>query len=152
MTQHVLANPMALVETQAQFWQDYLTLWQRTTQRLLLGQEAQPVIEPPRTTGASGTRHGEDPVFDFIKQSYLLSARCLQRHAARVRGPRRGHEGARSSSTPASWSTRSRPATSPTPTRKWSPPPLESGGGNLVKGLENLLDDLERGRASSRSG
>ena len=23
---------------------------------------------------------------------------------------------------------------------------LESGGGNLVKGLENLLDDLERGR------
>ena len=35
MTQHVLANPMALVETQAEFWQDYLTLWQRTTQRLL---------------------------------------------------------------------------------------------------------------------
>ena len=30
MTQLVLAN-----ETQAEFWQDYLTLWQRTTQRLL---------------------------------------------------------------------------------------------------------------------
>ena len=35
MTQHVLANPMALVETRAEFWQDYLTLWQRMTQRLL---------------------------------------------------------------------------------------------------------------------
>jgi hypothetical protein len=26
MTQRVLANPMALVKTQAEFWQDYLTL------------------------------------------------------------------------------------------------------------------------------
>ena len=35
LSQQLLANPMALVETQAEFWQDYLTLWQRTTQRLL---------------------------------------------------------------------------------------------------------------------
>ena len=35
LAQQLLANPMALVETQAQFWQDYLTLWQRTTQRML---------------------------------------------------------------------------------------------------------------------
>src|SRR5690242_18156220 len=45
--QRLLANPVAMVETQAEFWQDYLTLWQRTTQRLL-GQEAAPVIEPAR--------------------------------------------------------------------------------------------------------
>src|SRR6478735_11287145 len=45
--QRMLANPMAMVETQAEFWQDYLTLWQRTAQRML-GQEAEPVIEPAR--------------------------------------------------------------------------------------------------------
>ena len=27
LSQQLLANPMALVETQAEFWQDYLTLW-----------------------------------------------------------------------------------------------------------------------------
>ena len=77
LSQQLLANPMALVETQAEFWQDYLTLWQRTTQRML-GFAAEPVIEPAKDDRRF--RHeqwSENTVFDFIKQSYLLSARCL---------------------------------------------------------------------------
>ena len=77
LSQQLLANPMALLETQAEFWQDYLTLWQRTTQRML-GFAAEPVIEPAKDDRRF--RHeqwSENTVFDFIKQSYLLSARCL---------------------------------------------------------------------------
>jgi len=65
------------VETQAQFWQDYLTLWQRTTQKLL-GQETEPVIEPAKDDRRfKHEQWSENAAFDFIKQSYLLSARCL---------------------------------------------------------------------------
>jgi polyhydroxyalkanoate synthase subunit PhaC len=77
LTQQLLAHPASLIETQAQFWQDYLTLWQRTTQRLL-GQATEPVIAPARDDRRF--RHeqwSENAVFDFVKQSYLLSARCL---------------------------------------------------------------------------
>ena len=47
LSRQLLANPMALVESQTEFWQDYLTLWQRTTQRML-GFAAEPVIEPAK--------------------------------------------------------------------------------------------------------
>ena len=49
----------------------------RTTQQML-GGEVEPVIEPAATTGASRAEWVGEPVFDFIKQGYLLSARCLQ--------------------------------------------------------------------------
>jgi polyhydroxyalkanoate synthase subunit PhaC len=145
VTQRLLADPAALVETQAQLWQDYLTLWQRTTQRLL-GQDTQPVIEPDKADRRF--RHeqwSENAVFDFIKQSYLLSARCLHGTVRGVSGlddtTRRRVE----------FHTRQLvDALSPSNFAHTNPEVLaataESGGGNLVKGLENLLDDLERGR------
>ena len=55
-----------------------MTLWQRTAQRFL-GGNPEPMIEPPQ-----GDRRFRDAawndntLFDFIKQSYLLTARWLQ--------------------------------------------------------------------------
>ena len=145
LTQRLLADPAALVETQAQFWQDYLTLWQRTAQRLL-GQETEPVIEPAKDDRRF--RHeqwSENAVFDFIKQSYLLSARCLH-------GTVRGVAGLDDATKrKVEFHTRQLvDALSPSNFAHTNPEvvaaTLESGGGNLVKGLENLLDDLERGQ------
>ena len=145
LSQQLLANPMALVETQAEFWHDYLTLWQRTTQRML-GFAAEPVIEPGKDDRRF--RHeqwSENTLFDFIKQSYLLSARCLH-------GTVKGADGLDDT-------TRRRlefhtrqlvDALSPSNFAHTNPEvvaaTMESGGANLVKGLENLLDDLERGK------
>jgi polyhydroxyalkanoate synthase subunit PhaC len=145
LTQQLLANPATLIETQAQFWQDYLTLWQRTTQRLL-GQATEPVIAPARDDRRF--RHeqwSENAVFDFVKQSYLLSARCLH---GTVRGAAGLDETARRK---IEFHTRQLiDALSPSNFAHTNPEvvaaTVESGGGNLVKGLENLLDDLERGR------
>ena len=145
LSQQLLANPMTLVETQAEFWQDYLTLWQRTTQRML-GFATEPVIEPAKDDRRF--RHeqwSENSVFDFIKQSYLLSARCL--HAA-VRGADGLDDTTRRK---LEFHTRQLvDALSPSNFAHTNPEvvaaTMESGGGNLVKGLENLLDDLERGK------
>ena len=145
LSQQLLANPMALVESQAEFWQDYLTLWQRTTQRML-GFAAEPVIEPAKDDRRF--RHeqwSENSVFDFIKQSYLLSARCLH-------GTVKGAEGLDDTTRrKLEFHTRQLvDALSPSNFAHTNPEvvaaTMESGGGNLVKGLENLLDDLERGK------
>ena len=145
LSQQLLVNPMALVETQAEFWQDYLTLWQRTTQRML-GFAAEPVIEPAKDDRRF--RHEqwtENSVFDFIKQSYLLSARCLH---GTVKGADGLDDTARRK---LEFHTRQLvDALSPSNFAHTNPEvvaaTVETGGGNLVKGLENLLDDLERGK------
>src|SRR5258707_2862702 len=78
MTAQLMADPSRLVQAQLSLWNDYMTLWQRSAQRFL-GGEAEPVIE-----AASEDRRFRDQawsdngLFDFIKQSYLLTARCLQ--------------------------------------------------------------------------
>ena len=144
MTQHVLTNPLALAETQTEFWQDYLTLWQRTAQRML-GLEAEPVIAPAKDDRRfKHEQWSENAAFDFIKQSYLLSARCLHNTVRGADGlddqTRRKVE---------FYTRQVADALAPSNFAHTNPEvvaaTLESGGGNLVKGLENLLDDLERG-------
>ena len=84
-------------------------------------------------------------VFDYVKQSYL-HRRAL---AARARSP--SVEGSttrprrRSTSTRASTSTRWRRPISRSPIREVFRETVTTGGQNLVKGLHNLLDDIERG-------
>ena len=86
MTARMMADPARLVQSQLSLWSDYLTLWQRTAQRFL-GGEAEPMIEPP-----AGDRRFRDAawsdntLFDFIKQSYLLTARWLQKTVHDVEG------------------------------------------------------------------
>src|SRR3954469_14675011 len=78
MTTRLMANPARLVQAQLGFWQDYLTLWQNTARRMM-GAEAPPVIaEDPRDRRFKDDAWRENEVFDFIKQSYLLSARYFQ--------------------------------------------------------------------------
>ena len=87
----MMADPSRLVQAQLSLWNDYLTLWQRTAQRFL-GGETEPMIEPSagdrRFRDAAWT---ENTLFDFIKQSYLLTARWMQSTVRGVEGNRRAH-------------------------------------------------------------
>src|SRR5918997_6482121 len=86
MTTRLMSNPTRLVQAQLGFWQDYLTLWQNTARRIL-GEQVQPVIsEDPRDRRFKDEAWRENEVFDFIRQSYLLSARFFQKMAATVDG------------------------------------------------------------------
>ncbi|MGE4012756.1 MAG: class I poly(R)-hydroxyalkanoic acid synthase, partial [Alphaproteobacteria bacterium] len=86
LTQKMMENPAKLWEAQASLWQDYMNLWQSAATRFL-GGEAKPVAEPT----AEDRRFKDDTwsenlLFDFIKQSYLLSARWLQSTVQNVEG------------------------------------------------------------------
>ncbi len=145
MTARMMADPAKLVQAQISLWNDYLTLWQRTAQRFL-GGEAEPIVEPPK-----GDRRFRDEawtdntLFDFIKQSYLLTARWMQSTVKDVEGL--DDKTARK----VDFYTRQFvDAMAPSNFLMTNPEvlkaTLDSGGENLVKGLQNLLDDLERGK------
>ena len=86
MTARLMANPARLMQAQFGLWQDYMSLWQNTARRMM-GIDTEPVIN-----SASGDRRFKDSawkdneIFDFIKQSYLLSARYVQDVVTHVEG------------------------------------------------------------------
>ncbi len=141
----LLADPTRLAEAQAQLWQDGLALWQSMLQRLR-GEPAEPLIAPDR-----GDRRfkdeawSEDLVFDYLKQSYLLTARWLRTLVKDLPGLEAGEQQKVdfytrqfvSALAPSNFA-----LTNPAVLRKAK----ETGGQNLLDGLERLLGDLERGQ------
>src|SRR6185436_11207392 len=78
MTSRLMSDPGKLMEAQISLWQDYMNLWQSTAKRMM-GQEADPVIAPAKDDRRFKDSAWQDnQVFDFVKQSYLLTARWLQ--------------------------------------------------------------------------
>jgi len=145
LSQKLLANPGKLVEIQVAFWKDYMALWERTSRRVM-GAEVEPVISPaPNDRRFNDPEWARSAIFDFIKQSYLLTARSIH--------------GAVTSATGLDPKTAERvdfytqqliDALSPSNSIVLNPAvlkaTLESGGENLVNGLANLLEDLERSK------
>jgi polyhydroxyalkanoate synthase len=149
MTARLIANPARLVAAQLGFWQDYMTLWQNTARRVM-GMESEPVIDAPATDRRfKDDAWRENEVFDFIKQSYLLSARYVQDVVRQVDGldPKTAQKVdfyARQfvdAMSPSNFL-----LTNPEVLRKTA----ETGGENLLKGLNNLLADLEQGKGRLR--
>jgi len=149
MTTRLMSDPARLVQAQIGFWQDYLTLWQNTARRML-GDQVGPVIaEDPRDRRFKDEAWRENEVFDFIKQSYLLSARFFQNVVNGVEGldPKAAQK--------VDFYTRQFvDAMSPSNFLLTNPEVLrktaETGGENLLKGLSHLLADLERGKGRLR--
>ncbi|MCO6418917.1 class I poly(R)-hydroxyalkanoic acid synthase [Siccirubricoccus sp. KC 17139] len=149
MTTRLMANPAQLVQAQLGFWQDYLTLWQNTARRML-GEEAKPVIaEDPRDRRFKDEAWRENEVFDFIKQSYLLSARYFQTVVGGVEGLDQ-----KTAQKVDFYTRQFVDAMSPSNFLLTNPEVLrrtaETGGENLLKGLSHLLADLERGKGKLR--
>ena len=149
MTTRLMTNPQKLIEAQVGFWQDYMSLWQSTARRMM-GMDGKPVIEgDPRDRRFKDEAWKDNEVFDFIKQSYLLSARYITDVVKQADGLE-----------PATaqkvdfYSRQFIDAMSPSNFLLTNPEVLrktaETGGENLIKGLNNLLADLERGKGNLR--
>ncbi|MBI1942503.1 MAG: class I poly(R)-hydroxyalkanoic acid synthase, partial [Betaproteobacteria bacterium] len=145
----MLANPAALTAFSTNLMLDYMRLWQSSWMKLL-GMESRPVAEP-----AQGDARFKDDdwssnfLFDYIKQSYLIAARQIQHAVASVGGL------APESEKKVAFFTRQYvDALAPSNFALTNPQVLRetvaSGGQNLLKGLANLLADIEKGEGSLR--
>ncbi len=145
----MLAEPDTLVNAQIDFWRDWMMLWQTAIQQAT-GQTTEPFIKPdPNDKRFKDKAWSEIFIFDFIKQSYLLVARHLHRTVISVEGL-----DAKTAHKVDFFTQQFIDAMSPTNFAMTNPQvikaTLESGGENLLRGLANLLDDLERGEGKLR--
>lgn len=145
MTTRLMHNPAGVIQAQIGFWQDYLTLWQNAARRLW-GQPAEPVIsEDPKDKRFRDDAWRDNEVFDFIRQSYLLSARYITRLVQEARGLDE-----KTAQKVDFYTRQFIDAMSPSNFLLTNPEVLrktaETGGENLLRGLQNLLADLERGK------
>ncbi len=142
--QHWFDDPARLTALQLQWGQEWWSLWQQTAQQFM-GQAAAPVIEP-----AVGDRRFRDPewtanpAYAHIKQAYLLTARQWQSALGSVAGV-----DAVTAKKVAFYTRQAIDAMAPTNFAMTNPEvmraTIDSGGQNLVQGLDNLLADLVQG-------
>jgi polyhydroxyalkanoate synthase len=141
----LMSQPHELARAQLGFWQDHARLWQAATQRML-GVEVRPVIAADR-----GDRRFKDPawddnvLFDFVKQSYLLSSKYL----LQVAGQRDGVND-KTQRKLAFYTRQFVEMMAPSNFLATNPEVLrltvETRGENLLRGLRNMLEDLDRGK------
>jgi polyhydroxyalkanoate synthase len=138
------AQPDRMMRAQADLFSQYLELWQSSARRMA-GEAPDPVVSP-----AKGDKRFADPdwsanpVFDVIKQSYLLTANFLNGLVAEVDGvdpmEKRRVEFFMRMLTDA-FSPSNFLASNPTALKEV----MATGGQSLVKGMENFAADLQRG-------
>ncbi|MCW9033150.1 MAG: class I poly(R)-hydroxyalkanoic acid synthase [Rhodospirillales bacterium] len=139
-------NPVKMFNAQLSLWEDYSNLWQTSTQRWLGQSKVDPIIEPEK-----GDRRFQDEswqnvqVFDFIKQSYLITSQWMQNLVHDVEGL--DEKTARKVEF---YTKQYIDAISPSNFVMTNPEVLrttiESRGENLIHGLQHLLEDMEKGK------
>jgi polyhydroxyalkanoate synthase subunit PhaC len=68
-----LKHPDKLMEAYGELWTDHLRLWTSSMQRLF-GQDPDPVAEPGRKDARFKDPAWSEGVFDYMKQSYLITS------------------------------------------------------------------------------
>ena len=140
----VMTQPAALFEAQAKNWNDWTALW-RTMGERAMGRDAAPVATPAKGDRRfSDPAWSEEPVYDYLKQAYLLAARQLQDFVASapVDDETRAQVDFASRQMMNALAPTNFPHTNPQVARRT----IESGGLNLMTGLSNLLEDVGKGQ------
>lgn len=131
-----------LIEAQARAWTAYSDLWINAT-KAMLGEENSPVKEPE--SGDRRFKHpawDDNPFFSFIKQSYLVTADAIQSAVAETEGMDEN-----TAKKARFYTKQFVDAMSPTNFLLTNPEvleaTLESKGDNLLKGMQNFIEDID---------
>ena len=147
--QQMLTDPRRLVEAQVALWQDYAKLWENTARRMA-GEEVEPAVTPePGDRRFRDEAWSENPLYDHIKQSYLLASKFMLSTVRETEGL-----DAHTAHKVDFYTRQFIDALAPTNFAMTNPEvarrTVETGGENLVQGLSNMLEDLERGQGRLR--
>ncbi|QNA85677.1 class I poly(R)-hydroxyalkanoic acid synthase [Sphingomonas sp. So64.6b] len=137
-------NDAATIERAQSFWTDSLSLWQR-----FLDPAGAPATEEKpehaRDKRFKDAAWRDNPMFDWIRQSYFLISDHLLQNVDAMQGVdtkqkeqlRFASRGFLDAMSPSNF-----PATNPQVLEKT----IETGGENLLKGLQNMLADIGKGQ------
>jgi polyhydroxyalkanoate synthase len=139
-----MLDPSAAIRATTDFWSDTMKLWQR----FLDPQHSEPfaeTAEQARDKRFKAPQWREEPVFDFLRQSYLVIADHMLRGVDALDGidPRQKEQmrfatkGLLDAMSPTNF-----PATNPEVLEKI----VETKGESLLKGLSNMMGDMAKGQ------
>ena len=142
LAQRMMADPVAVTASTFDLWKEHLKLWRHTNQRLVGA--AKPLEVQRKDRRFRNPAWSDNAIFEYVKQSYLLAADAILSAVRNVEGldPREAHK-------VQFYARQFVDAISPSNFVVTNPEvlkaTLETGGNNLLNGLANLLQDLERG-------
>jgi len=125
----------------------HAALWQAMLLRQS-GEAAEPMVKPePGDRRFSAPEWGESPIYDYLRQTYLLNARYLSKVADAMPiadGPAKTRLQFLTRLYVEAMAPSNFAATNP----EFIKTALETGGESITEGVKNLLSDLEKGRIS----
>ncbi len=138
-------HPEEFWQRQTDFWNEWNNLAMQSARKALGEESVQTIVPSKGDRRFKADEWDESAVFDFIKQSYLLTCEWMQKETAQVEGLSDEEQ------QKLSFYTRLlSEALSPTNFALTNPEVLretiDTGGQNLIKGFENLLEDMKQGR------
>ncbi|MGE0408471.1 MAG: PHA/PHB synthase family protein [Amphiplicatus sp.] len=141
------ADPGTVMQRQFNLWGDFAKLMAAASRRMA-GEEIKPAIEPePGDKRFSHPAWRDNQLLDFIKQSYLTYAKWLRGTVASLEGMNE-HEKKRAEFYTQQFLDAIAPTNFPVLNPEVIETTIETKGENLLKGVKNLLDDLDRGHGA----
>lgn len=139
-----ITNPMKFWQMQMEYGQKQAQLWQNSMDKMM-GKDVDPIIEPEKGDRRFKSEQWNDSVFfDFVKQYYLLACDFVEQSIENTEGLSDKEKKKLSFTgklmmdalSPSNFAMTNPDVLSET---------LKSGGENLVRGLQHIQEDLERG-------
>ncbi len=141
------ADPGTVMQRQFNLWGDYARLM-ATMGRRIAGEDIEPAIEPdPGDKRFTHKAWRENPMLDFVKQSYLTYAKWLKTTVHQLEGMDE-HEKKKAEFYTRQFLDAIAPTNFPALNPEVIETTIESRGENILKGTRNLLEDLARGDGS----
>jgi polyhydroxyalkanoate synthase len=149
MMSHLVSNPYKLAMANMSLTLDYFALWQKSMLRFV-GMHPAPVAVPSNSDKRFRNEEWQEHfLFDFVKQSYLITARHIRDIVNSVEGLDE-----QTAKKVGFYTRQYIDALSPSNFALTNPEVFQetvrSNGQNLIKGLNNLLRDIEEGNGSLR--
>jgi polyhydroxyalkanoate synthase len=138
----MMSDPTPIAKAQIDLFNDNVALWQKAAERMWLMRPSEP--DKPKDKRFKHSDWTENAVFNYVKESYLVVAKSILSAVRDVKGMNE------TSARKVDFYTRQFvDAISPSNFVATNPEvlkaTLDTGGQNLLHGLENLLSDLGRG-------
>ena len=144
MLNGLAADPGTVMQRQLNLWGDYAKLM-GTMSRRMAGENVRPAIEPdPKDKRFAHKAWTENPMLDFVKQSYLTYAKWLTSTVDQL-DDLDAYDKKRAQFYTQQFIDAIAPSNFPMLNPEVVEATIESKGENLLKGFKNLLEDIDRG-------
>ncbi len=144
MMQALASDPGTVMQRQFNLWGDYAKLM-ATMGRKMAGEDVGPAIEPePGDKRFAHKAWRDNPMLDFVKQAYLTYAKWLKTTVHNLEGMDE-HDKKKAEFFTQQFLDAIAPTNFPVLNPEVVETTIETKGENILKGMRNLLEDLDRG-------